>query len=355
MTPSRKKLLVRGGVALAVVAALILIFFDGNKSGTLLKPHAVTIRATALPLPKGNAEIPSALSLRMTNLWQLEANSPSFGGISALQASGGFLSMVSDTSAFVRVAQSDAAKAWRGTVSLPPAACRILAEPEQRDVESITTDAETGSFWLGFEHRNGVCRVASAKQGGVRFRAVPEMANWPKGSGPEAMARLRNGAFLIFAERPRGNGPIGDMLHVDRDPTDPAATVTVMRYRPPTGYRPVDAAQLPDGRILVLNRRFEIPFRFSAQLSIIDNPKPKAGQIVAGPILARFEGEALGENFEGLAIDDDGESLIIWLVADDNFMSIQKTVLVRMVWPNIARPNIARDVEPGVETRQKPR
>ena len=337
MTPSRKKLLVRVSLLSAAAAGLILFFIDGNKSGTLLKPHAIVIRATAMPLPKGNAEIPSALSLRMTNLWVLETSSPSFGGISALQASGGFLSMVSDTSAFVRVAQSDASKSWRGTISLPPSACGIPADPELRDIESITTDAETGTFWLGFEYRNGVCRVASADQGGVRFRALPEMAGWSKGSGPEAMVRLRDGAFLIFAERPRGNGPIGDLLHIDRDPTDPAAKVTVMQYRPPTGYRPVDAAQLPDGRVLVLNRRFEIPFRFSAQLSIIEKPVPKAGQIMAGPILARFEGQTLGENFEGLAIDNDGETLTIWIVADDNFMSIQKTLLVRMVWPNIAR------------------
>ncbi len=355
MTSRWKKLLFRGGLAFAGVAGLILIIFDGNKSHKLPQPHSIAIAATALPLPTGNADIPSALSLRMTNLWVLNAKSADFGGISALQASGGFLSMVSDTSAFVRVAQAGDLKIWRGAVSLPPQGCGTSANPEERDIESIATDGETGTFWLGFEHRNGICRVASASEGGVRFRALPEMANWPKGSGPEAMARLRGGAFLIFAERPRGNGPMGDMLYVDRDPTDPAAQVTVMRYRPPTGYRPVDAAQLPDGRVLVLNRRFEIPFRFSAQLSIIEKPEPKAGQIVAGPILARFEGEELAENFEGLAIDDDGESLTIWLVADDNFMSIQKTVLVRMVWPNVARPNGVRPNGTRVEATSKPR
>jgi hypothetical protein len=340
-----KKPIFRWGIAALILAGLVYWFENGTKSDALLEPQSVRITAAPLPLPKGNADIPSALSLRITHVWDLSAPSPDFGGFSALQVSGGFLTLLSDTAALVRIAQGDKLKLWRGAITLPPAECGIKAIAEERDIESITTDPKTGTLWLGFEHRNGVCRIASPEQGGIRFRALPEMERWPKSGGPEAMARLSDGAFLIFSERPRGNGPVGDMLYVDRDPTDPEAKVTSMRYRPPTGYRPVDAAQLPDGRVLVLNRRFQFPFQFSSRLSIIDKPEPKEGQIVGGPILARFDGKALGENFEGLAIDDDGESLTLWLVADDNFMPIQRTLLMRMVWPKVAR----------LETNLKPR
>ncbi len=345
MSPRRRKSIF-GWAALGLILAAPIIWVKyGTKSGALAKPQSVSVLTTRLPLPQGNADIPSALSLRMTHLWQISAPNPDFGGLSSVQASGGFLTLLSDTAAWARIARGDGAKEWRGTITVPPTACGINDTAKERDTESITTDPETGTFWLGFEYRNGVCRVASTEQGGVRFRALPEMADWPKTGGPEAMTRLSNGAFLIFSERPRGNGPVGDMLYVDRDPTDPTAKVTTMRYRPPTGYRPVDAAQLPDGRVLVLNRRFQLPFRFSSRLSIIDKPEPKEGKIVGGPILARFDGETLGENFEGLAIDDDGESLTLWLVADDNFMPIQRTLLLRMVWPKVAR----------LETVSKPR
>ncbi|MBK7284057.1 MAG: hypothetical protein IPI83_06470 [Sphingomonadales bacterium] len=53
------------------------------------------------------------------------------------------------------------------------------------------------------------------------------------------------------------------LLHFDRDPVDPHAVVTAMRYgSTPAQYHPVDAAMLPDGRMLIVNRRYAFPAGF---------------------------------------------------------------------------------------------
>lgn len=73
-------------------------------------------------------------------------------------------------------------------------------------------------------------------------------------------------------------------------------------YRPPEGYDPSDATELPDGRIVVLNRRFALPFCWSAVLTVIDLRGVKAGQVVAGREIAQFAAPLTVDNFEGMAV-----------------------------------------------------
>ena len=326
-----------------------LLYGDSQKPERPITAERFSISAKRLPLPAGNADIATSLSLRLTDVWDLNSASRTFGGLSALHASGSSLTFMADNSAMIRVMQDGQSRRWTGIVSPLPAACRAVGQKERRDTESMISDRATGTLWIGFEVRNGVCRIASAERGGSRYYNPDSMEKWPQTGGAEAMVRLAKGGFLIFAERPRGNGPVADVVHFDRDPVDPAALVTVMTYRPPSGYRPVDAVELPDGRILVLNRRFQLPFSFSARLSIIDARRVAAGLVLTGPVIARLDGDDLGENFEALALDNDGENLTIWVASDDNFMSYQRTVLLRFIWPGAGR------LAAGLEGRAKPR
>ncbi len=332
-------------VCLVAGGILILLFGDARKPEMAIRGQALSVTARPLQIPQGNVDIPSALSLKLVDAWELTSKTRSFGALSAMYASGDTLTFMADIGAMVRLTRGKEGDAWSGTLSPLPEACAAKGRKEERDTESIVTDPRTGSIWIGIEARNGICRLASFDQGGSRFYQPQTMMDWPSTGGPEAMVRLNDGRFLVFAERPPGNGPIADLLLFDRDPVDPAAKVTPMRYEPPTGYRPVDAAELPGGRILVLNRRFQIPFSFSARLSIMDPPTATRGKTWGGPIVARFEGDVLGENLEALAIDNDGENLIIWMASDDNFLDIQRTLLLRFVWPGAAR----------VEQLKKPR
>ncbi len=287
------------------------------------------VRALPLALPAGALEIPSALSLRVTHAWELLSANREFGGVSAMHASGDALVLLSDRGALIRLLADRNARNWQADISPVPEACEGHDKASGRDTESLVTDQATGMLWIGMEIRNAICRIARPSLGGIRVWAPSAMQKWSSTAGPEAMVRLRDGRFLVFQE----GTPEAELLVFDRDPLLPEATAIRLRYRPPTGYRPVDAALLPDGRLLVLNRRFALPFSFSARLTIVDTKDLREGLLLSGPVIARFEGDILGENFESISIDDDGSNLIIWLATDSNFLSIQRTLLLRLVWP----------------------
>jgi hypothetical protein len=319
------------------LGAFIFFYGDAGKPDRIPSARALTVIAHTVPVPLGNVDIPTSLSLRLTDAWDLNSPNDEFGGLSAMYASGGALTFLSDQGALVRLGRDPASPIWRGAIRPLPKGCGRMESKHLRDTESLAVDPKTGNMWIGFEGRNIICRIASKSNGGVRVGGPAAMNDWRPNGGPEAITRLHNGATLVFREVPADGDAFSDALYFDGDPAMPTAHVTRMRYRPPTGYRAVDAAQLPDGRILILNRKFAFPFKFTSRLSIVTLPNIKEGAILAGPIIARIDGEGIAENFEGLAIDNDGEDLAIWLASDDNFLSIQRTLLLRFIWPGAAR------------------
>lgn len=317
----------------SAVGTLILLYGDGLKPDRLPRPQSIEVVARAIPIPTGNVDIPTALSLKLTNAWELTSVSEDFGGISAMHASGNSLTLISDKGALIRLGKADARR-WRGVSTALPPQCGDMADKHQRDTESLVTDKRSGAIWVGFEYRNALCRMSAA---GTSVISPPAMRNWLKVGGPEAMARLKRGAFLIFQERSRRDDGLTELLYFANDPFAPGTVPVKMLYRAPSGYAPTDAAELPDGRVLVLNRRFSFPFNFSAKLSIVTLPPPAPDALVEGPIMARIAGDGLGENYEALSIDDDGRDLVIWMASDSNFFAIQRTLLLRFIWPGAAR------------------
>jgi hypothetical protein len=332
-----------------------LVRGDAPKPDRMTVGRDLTVIASPLTIPESNVDIPTGLTLRLANAWVLTSPNNEFGGLSALFASGTALTFLSDQGALVRLNQDPGQAKWRGAIAPIPMACGDMHKKEYRDTESLASDPRTGTLWIGFEERNAVCRLGGSERAGSQARALPAMKNWPDTGGPEAMARLRDGSFLLFEEFPVGHGPVGEVIHYDRDPVNPRARAVKLAYRPPTGYRPVDAAQLPDGRLLVLNRRFEIPFSFTARLSLVDISNLSAGHILAGPIVARLEGPEIADNYEALAIDNDGHDLSIWVASDDNFMAIQRTLLLRFVWPMAGKSAMFKPGAEKVEAKRRPR
>lgn len=143
------------------------------------------------------------------------------------------------------------------------------------------------------------------------------------------MVRLSDGRFLVFAERAPNGARDRPLLVFDGDPTDAATPVADRRYRPPSGYAPTDAAQLPDGRVIVVNRRFGFDGPFTAILTIIDPTMLGGEEPVEGTAVARFASPVLHDNFEGIAVVQEGARTILWLISDDNSMSWQKTYLLK--------------------------
>jgi hypothetical protein len=146
----------------------------------------------------------------------------------------------------------------------------------------------------------------------------------------------KNGApaqFLVIAEKAmvveRGTVLGAAVLLFDGDPAD-AGTPAVRYHFDQAGYGKVtDAAVLPDGRILLLQRNFSLLNGFDCTLAVADIRTLTKGKPWRAKPIARFAAPAITENFEGLAIQQDGQGTILWMVSDDNLAYYQQSLLLK--------------------------
>lgn len=269
--------------------------------------------------------------------WRLASGNDNFGSYSALLAPDGQQ----------LIAASDHGRIMR--LAIDGDRPRVLnigvldgqTEQDKRliDVESITSDPQTGRVWLGYEGANAIER-RTAQLSTPKRVFPPQMRKWSANSGAEAMVRLADGRFIILAEGAMGWGKrMHDGLLFPSDPVV-GAVAEEFRFNPPKGYRPVDMVQIPDGRVLILVRRvhWEIMPRFTAKLVVADptriHSNPGAAEAAwSGTVIAEFRPPVPSDNYEGLAVVPRADGLLdLWMVSDDNNASFQSTYLLQMRW-----------------------
>ena len=193
-----------------------------------------------------------------------------------------------------------------------------------RDVEAMVVHGD--QLWLGLERRNAVWRLdGPGRRAGATQRPEP-MRRWSENAGVEAMVRLADGRFLLFAE---GRGGVTDAILFLGDPAVSGTPAVPMRYRPPAGYRITDAALLPDGRMLLLHRRFTTFEGISARLTIAPPPAAQAGGLILGEEVAALAPPGPVDNMEALSVTVEQGRTIVWIASDDNYMPLQRTLLLK--------------------------
>ncbi len=262
--------------------------------------------------------------------WTLMSNNPNWGGISAMARVGNEFILISDAGGVIEFPFDKQNLSTQARIREVPKGCGMHWIKSDHDTESLTKDPLTGSYWIGREWGNTVCKLKSSLRTTTKERIIPEMRMWPRTGGVEAMVRLQDGRFLAFAERALlADDPLTPVLLFSGDPTNDTVRTKLLKYRAPVGFRPVDAAQLPDGRILVLNRRFALPFNFTTKLVIIDLAMVNSTATLQGQEIAYFAPPMVSDNFEALAIESTKDGPIIWIASDDNFLFLQKTLLLK--------------------------
>lgn len=316
--------------------ALLAVVLAGLAPGTLLRTEtglrSAPARVSIVPLTEREGV---SGRLRLTGVWELSSSHGWFGGLSALVARGSDRLLAgSDRGFLLDIDLAD------GTPRAVPGSFRFAgvstdARKELVDLESLARDPATDTLWAGFEADNLVFRFTP--DGKRHIAAPPDMAEWRYNSGPETMTRLADGRFLVIAE---GAEPGSETLHTAllyaRDPATGGAAQT-SRFAAPPGYDPVDAVEVPGGRLLILLRRvvYAIPARFDTAIAIADARQIRAGGTWRGAIIQRMSGGIFADNFEGIAFvpsrEDPGRGTV-WLVTDDNFSVFQRSLLVRFDW-----------------------
>ena len=301
----------------------------------LLGTHA-NLSATRVSLDPSDPARTKVGSLTFMGGVHLTSRDPAFGGYSSLSVVGDRFMMLSDGGNVVRFRMgTDWKLADIGFRNLPGGPGEGWQKAD-RDSESMAVDPRTGTIWAGFEGANAIWRYApgfARVEGHVRPKA---MAKWDANGGAESLVRLHDGRFLVIAETARGpRVPVPlrrgrQTLVFAGDPLTTRQPPLRFTYMPPPGYDPSDATELPDGRLLVLNRAFSLPFVFTNILVLVDPREIREGATVTGRAIATLEPPLIHDNFEGIAATREDGATMLWLVSDDNEAApLERTLLLK--------------------------
>lgn len=290
---------------------------------------AITAMAVAGPTLAACAREPSVSQAAEASAWTLTREATvtlsgggSFGGLSGLRFDGDLLIAVSDIGHWTTI---DPAKGTASEVR-PLGGISADAPKSARDAEALARTAN-GDWLVAFEGNHRIATYEDPSQPPTATVTLPGTDDLPANGSLESLTVLPDGRLLVLAETADADGG-HDGSHrawIGRD-----GDWEQRRYRTAGGFVPVDAATLPGGDVLVLERRFSILGWFESRLSLLEASEIAGdGTLIAeavGPI-APDEGT---ENFEGLAVmpGDDG-AILVYAVSDDNFMDLQRTLLVR--------------------------
>ncbi len=317
---------------LALIAGVALALAPGTVVRTSIGTRADPAVVTITPRPE-RAGVSGDLAL--TGAWELSSPHGWFGGFSALAAGRGQALVAGTDRGFLLDIdlKGDAPRAV--PLSFRYVGVAVGPRKEIVDLESLARDPATGTLWGGFEFYNVVMRW---NPDGTRTRrALPAMADWSANSGPETMTRLADGRFLAVAEQTEeGSDTLHPGLLFAGDPLGPGKPLA-FRFSAPADYDPVDAAQLPDGRVLILLRRVEyaIPARFDTAIAIADPRAIKPNGRWQARVIQRMNGGIFADNFEGIAFvpsSDNPARGSIWVITDDNMSVFQRSLLIRFDW-----------------------
>lgn len=200
---------------------------------------------------------------------------------------------------------------------------RPLAPGYTGDAEALA-QLPDGTWLVGFERWHRIRAYARLDGPGRHVQAPPGLERSPANASLESLAVLADGRWLVLSEglpfRSGWAGWIGG----------PAGWQAI-GYRSAPGHVPVDAAGLPDGGALVLERAFGVFGGFScrlARLSAADLAAPPAAQVLQGEDLLRLAAPLPVDNYEGVAVLRHAGRLLVAIISDDNESLLQSTVLL---------------------------
>jgi len=206
-----------------------------------------------------------------------------------------------------------------------------LAGADGRPLDGLAADAEAlvrlpdGGFAVGFERQHRILVYPPSEPPFARrprALALPaDVARAPRNGGIEAMTRLADGRLLFLLE-----DVVADGVHAGY--AGGADGWTKVGYRAAPGFVPVGACTLAGGDTVILERAFSLFGGFGTRLARVAAGAWRDGAAVSGVELARLRPPMASDNYEGIATTraPDG-SEILWLVSDDNYSMLQRTLL----------------------------
>ena len=319
-----------GGLSSALLsgAAAVLAALAALRATADAPPAAVAgplrVDVQSIPLDPGDPSRSQVGPLQfLGGLW-LRADDPRFGGLSDLRVSadGEQVVAVSDCGSGLTAHLSyDAAGRLTGLadarlVALTDSAGGALVDDEV-DAESLVA-APGGELEVGFEGRGRIETYGPGFAGPARPLAAPAgIAECGSNGGLELMADVGDGRRLVVCEE-RRSASTSVPAWLGRGDTwdEHAYPLTFDGGWAGEPFRPTAAARLPNGDLLVLERRFP---PLAARLVRLERSTLSGRGPLAPREIARLEAPMTLDNFEGVEVrQDKAGRTLVYLLSDDN-------------------------------------
>jgi hypothetical protein len=347
----------RGQTAAAVAAGLAVLAGApalADKPLTVLPgPMPTTITAIPIDFDRDNPSRKEFGKLTFRAGLNLYAKTAQFGGYSALaiDPSGRSLLAISDGGSWLRATLDYDGRRLKGLADavLGPVLGgdgKPLRDDAMRDSEGMTLvdgDTRQGTAYVSFERNHRIARYPfTADRFGPPAGTVPLPAAakaMVANRGIEAMALIKTGklkgTLLAFAEgRADKNGNLMGWLIGGPTP----GGILLKRIG---GFDITDAAALPDGGVVLLERRFRFSEGIKMRLRRIAADEIKRGALVQGEVLLDANDSLNIDNMEAIAAHraPSGET-VLTLMSDDNFSALQRTLIMQFTLPE-SKPVVA--------------
>ncbi len=223
----------------------------------------------------------------------------------------------------------------------------------------IVRDGGREDAYVSFEQINVVRRYRGPDYGKAKAEPVKvplATAKLPRNEGLEAIAMAPKGgplggAMLLFAEHALN----GDGNHRAFIVGGPRNGTFAIAYS--DEFNVTDAAFLPDGDLLILERRFSYTRGIAMRLRRIAADAIRPGATVEGETLLDANMSYQIDNMEALAarVGPNGET-VVNVMSDDNKSLIQRTILLQFVLDGPPAPVLAAspDLSAGVAISTTP-
>jgi hypothetical protein len=330
----------RWAVAALLAGALVLAAVpDAQAPPVAASAGAIELRAE--PITSFEVRDPSRRQFGLLEFrggLVLRSSDRNFGGLSAIRvaADGGHFIALSDKGWWFRgrIVYEGTRPIGIANAEMAPilgADGRPLAARGWYDTESIADDG--GTLYVGIERVHQIVRFNYGKEGlAARGRPIavpPGLRALPANRGVEAMVFVPKGlplAGTLIAISERGPDAAGDISAFLIGGPNPGS----FAVKRSANFDVTDAALLPGGDVLLLERRFSWTSGLAVRMRRIALGAIKPDALVDGPVL--FEAD-LGyeiDNMEGLSVHrlPSGE-IVLTLVSDDNFSALQRTLLLQ--------------------------
>lgn len=277
---------------------------------------------------------------RLGPAWVLHSSDSRFGGFSGLSLEPDRLLLLSD-------------RGWLWSVERDPSGVAPFREDSWRvralrvagrapDAEDLARTSD-GALLVALEGRHAIATLPTDRPLTVLdLDAQPlaePLASLPANRGVEALAALPGGSILAIAEEGHDDRHTAALLG--------AGTHRPLAYRSAPGFAPT-GADWSEGWLFVLERRVSPFSGFVARVTATPLRDPtNLPDLVEPPLeIARLSGPGAIDNMEAVAAERIGRTgpIRLWLVSDDNFSPLQRTVLILLEWSPqaLARASIRR-------------